>query len=98
MAKSEWVDVPHDDDWVDVDHAPAAAPERPWYAFDPKNMGSGFINGLEKIDEYTGAPIRKLVTEAVRGEAMEHAPSGAEQAKMMGATDKTYEEMWGLPY
>lgn len=59
----------------------------------PKNIAAG----LHKIDEYTGAPIRKFVTEAVTGEDLDHAPSGAEQAKRMGATDKTYGEAFGVP-
>lgn len=71
--------------------------ERPWYAFDPRNMGAGFVKGLENIDKLTGAPIRKFVTESITGEPMDKAPTGAEQAKMLGATDKTYKEMWGVP-
>lgn len=71
--------------------------ERPWYAFDPKNLGAGFIQGLKTIDEYTGAPIRKFVTETLTGKELDHAPSGAEQAKMLGASDKTYKETLGVP-
>lgn len=71
----------------------------PFYTLRPEKLGEGFLAGLQKIDEYTGAPIRKLVTEAVTGKDLENAPSGADQAKMMGATDKTYGEMYGIhPY
>lgn len=49
--------------------------------------------GLQKVDEYTGAPIRKFVTEQVTGKDIDHAPTGKEQAKMMGFTDKTYNEI-----
>lgn len=71
--------------------------ERPWYAFDPKNLGAGFFEGLKTIDEYTGAPVRKFVTESITGKELAHAPTGSEQAKMLGASDKTYKEMWGVP-
>lgn len=72
-------------------------PERPWYSIDPKNLGPGFLKGLENIDKYTGAPIRKFVTEAATGKDFEKAPTGAEQAKMMGASDTTYKQSWGVP-
>ncbi len=77
------------------------ANERPWYAFDPRNMGAGFLKGLENVattyDKYTGAPIRKFVTEKLSGKELDHAPSGSEQAKMLGASDTTYKESWGVP-
>lgn len=72
-------------------------PERPWYSVDPKNLGPGFLKGLENIDKYTGAPIRKFATEVITGNEMDHAPSGSEQAKMMGASDTTYKQSWGVP-
>lgn len=75
----------------------AAQPERPWYAFDPKNMGQGFLKGLENFDKYTSAPIRKFVTENVTGRELDDAPTGSEQAIMMGASDKPYAEYLGLP-
>lgn len=59
----------------------------------PKNM----MAGLQKVDEYTGAPIRKFITESVTGEELEKAPTGAEQAKRLGVTDVTYGEKFGLP-
>lgn len=61
------------------------------------NWPANIAAGAKKIDEYTGAPIRKFVTEAVTGRELEKAPTGAEQAKMMGATDKTYGEQFGVP-
>ena len=66
-------------------------------AIDPRNMPKNLMAGLQKIDEYTGAPVRKFLTEAVTGKDLEKAPTGAEQAKMMGATDKTYGEAYGVP-
>jgi hypothetical protein len=63
----------------------------------PKNFGAGFIEGLKKYDEYINAPIRKFVTEKATGETLEKAPTGAEQAKRMGATDVTYGEYFGIP-
>jgi len=57
----------------------------------------GLLGGLQKIDEYTGAPVRKFVTEKVTGEPMGHAPSGAEQAEMLGASTKSYNEVYGIP-
>lgn len=66
-------------------------------ATDIRNMPANMAAGLKKIDDYTGAPIRKFVTETVTGSKMDHAPTGAEQAKMMGATDKTYGEVYGVP-
>ncbi len=75
--------------------------ERPWYSVDPKNLVPGFFKGLQNVaqtyDEYTGAPIRKFVTEAVMGKDLEKAPTGAEQAKMLGASDTSYKESWGVP-
>lgn len=70
---------------------------RPWYSVKPENLGAGFLAGLKKIDEYTGAPVRKFVTEAATGKDLAEAPSGAEQAKMMGATDVTYGQKYGVP-
>lgn len=61
------------------------------------NWPANIAASAKKIDEYTGAPIRKFVTEAVTGKDLEKAPTGADQAKMMGATDKTYGEVFGLP-
>ena len=61
------------------------------------NWPANIAAGAKKIDEYTGAPIRKFVTEAVTGKDMDHAPSGAEQAEMLGATDTTYGERFGVP-
>lgn len=75
--------------------------ERPWYSVDPKNLVPGFFKGLQNVaqtyDEYTGAPIRKFVTEAATGKDFEKAPTGAEQAKMLGASDTSYKESWGVP-
>lgn len=71
--------------------------ERPWYSVDPKNLGAGFLKGLETIDEYTAAPVRKFVTETLTGKELEKAPSGSEQAKMLGASDTTYKESFGVP-
>lgn len=57
----------------------------------------GFLGGLQKIDEYTGAPIRKFVTESVTGRSLDKAPSGTEQAAMMGAPTTTFGEAYGVP-
>jgi hypothetical protein len=71
--------------------------ERPWYAVEPENLVPGFFKGLETIDKYTGAPVRKFITETVTGRELENAPTGAEQAKMMGASDVSYRESLGVP-
>lgn len=77
--------------------AQASGEERPWYSLDPSNLGAGFMAGLEKIDEYTGAPIRKAITETVTGEEFAKAPTGAQQAEMLGATDVSYGDALNLP-
>ncbi len=71
--------------------------ERPWYALEAKNLVPGFVAGLEKIDSVTAAPIRKFVTEKISGEKLTKAPTGAQQAKMLGASDTTYKESFGVP-
>lgn len=48
---------------------------------------------LETIDKYTGAPIRKFITEKVSGQNLEKAPTGKEQAAMMGLSTDEY----GIP-
>lgn len=52
---------------------------------------------LETVDKYTGAPIRKFVTEKVSGKALEKAPTGKEQAMMMGLSDQEY-NVKGAPW
>ncbi|MGZ3770057.1 MAG: hypothetical protein ACXVCP_00405 [Bdellovibrio sp.] len=54
-------------------------------------------NGLHKIDEYTGAPVRKFVTEKLTGQEFKDAPTGTDQAKMLGASDVTYGDRFNLP-
>lgn len=92
------------DDWQPIETTPQEyidrqknSQERPWYAFDPRNIPAGAMKGLENLDKYTAAPIREFVTETVTGQDFSQAPTGSEQAQMLGATDKSYGEMWGLP-
>jgi len=61
-------------------------------ALNPLNWPKNMAAGLEKIDEYTGAPIRKAVTELATGSKLDRAPTGKEQAKLMGFSDKSYNE------
>jgi hypothetical protein len=69
----------------------------PWYYARPEMLLQGFAEGLNKIDQYTGAPVRKFATELVTGQNLEQAPTGSEQAAMMGAPTTTYGEAYGVP-
>lgn len=75
--------------------------ERAWYSVDPKNLVPGFFKGLQNVaetyDRFTGAPIRKAVTQTLTGKTFEKAPTGSEQAKMLGASDVSYKESFGVP-
>lgn len=78
--------------------APWETPEEvPFYTLRPEMLGAGFMAGLGKIDEYTGAPLRKFFTEMATGKELEKAPTGAEQAAMMGAPTTSYQEAYGVP-
>ncbi len=96
------------DDWAPMQPKAQQQPEqsfyeqnfdtsRPWYDFKPENLGQGFIQGLNTFDQATAAPVRKYITEQVTGQDMQKAPTGAEQAQMMGASDTTYKESFGVP-
>lgn len=61
------------------------------------NVSEGLGSILEFIDKYTGAPVRKMSTELVTGKDLEKAPSGAEQAAMMGVSEEPMGESLGLP-
>lgn len=95
VGKDEW--APMESTPKDYIEAQKKSNERPWYAFDIRNVPAGVATALEKIDSVTGAPIREFVTEQITGQEFSKAPTGAEQAQMLGATDKTYKEMWGVP-
>ena len=69
----------------------------PGQVMDPNQFVPGLMAGLKKIDEYTGAPIRKFTTGLITGKPQETAPSGAEQAAMMGVPTTTYGERYGVP-
>ena len=69
----------------------------PGEVMDPNQFIPGLMAGLKKIDEYTGAPIRKFTTGLISGQPQDHAPSGAEQAKMLGVPTTTYGEKYGVP-
>lgn len=73
--------------------------ERPWYAFDIKNIPAAIQQDLEVLDNYTGRPIRNFVTSMATGEdvPITETPTGSEQAKMMGASDMSYKEAFGVP-
>lgn len=64
-------------------------------AMDVSNWARNATAGLQRVDENVQGPVRKFVTEKVTGEKMDHAPTGKEQAIMMGATDKTYRDIYG---
>lgn len=68
--------------------------ERPWYAFDLENVPNAMLQTIggaaETFDKYTGAPIRKAVTEFATGKELSEAPSGKEQAMMMGLSAEPY--------
>ncbi len=57
-----------------------------------KNMIAGVEAASEALDAVTGAPVRKAVTELATGQKLDHAPSGKDQAKMLGLSDKTFNE------
>jgi hypothetical protein len=46
------------------------------------------MSGLQGYDKYAAAPIRKFVTEKLSGKELEASPTGSEQAKMLGISDK----------
>lgn len=109
---SQWEDIPLEDDnkWedIEVENKPVDKRSTGEVVIDalnplnwPKNALAGLSEAGQFIDKYTGAPVRKLVTELATGEDLEKAPTGAEQAKMLmnkiGANDPTYGEVFGLP-
>lgn len=55
-----------DDDELDrmIQEKMPAEEERPWYSFDPKNLGAGLEAGAKKIDSVTGAPMRAGISAA----------------------------------
>lgn len=78
--------------------------EKPWYEVSPEGLLEGIKSapenlekGIQKLDEYTGAPVRKKVTELATGQELEKAPSGKEQAQMLGISDMPYKEAYGVP-
>lgn len=66
-------------------------------ALNPVNMPKNAMAALQKVaeeyDKYVSGPTRKLITEAISGKELDENPTGKEQAKMMGFSDKTYNEM-----
>lgn len=58
--------------------------------------GEAVGNVFEFIDRYTGAPIRKFITESATGKELEQAPTGKEQAAMLGIPTQEY-KITGLP-
>ena len=109
---SQWEDIPVEDEnkWEDVPVEGQKKDQRStgevvvdalnpmnW----PRNAAAGLGEAAQFIDKYTGAPVRKFVTELATGEDLEKAPTGAEQAKMImnkiGANDPTLSEAWGVP-
>jgi hypothetical protein len=93
FSSDDWFNNPPSEEEISA----AAEADRPWYALEAKNLIPGAFAGLKKIDDYTGAPIRKFITEKVTGDKLEKAPTGAEQAKMMGASDVSYRDAINLP-
>jgi len=52
--------------------------------------GEAVAKLIELYDENLNAPIRKFITEKLSGKRLENAPSGKEQAKMMGITPEEF--------
>ena len=69
----------------------------PGELFQNGSFERGLVGGLNKIDEFTGAPIRKKLTEVISGKTLDHAPSGSEQAAMMGVPTQSFKERYGVP-
>lgn len=59
--------------------------------------GEALGNAMEFIDKYTGAPVRKFITEKVTGKELDKAPTGKEQAAMMGLSTDEY-QVPGIPW
>lgn len=83
---------------------PPPAPERPWYSVSGAGLLQGAKNAAsvvgkagEALDSVTGAPIRKAVTELATGKKLDKAPSGSEQAGMMGVSDEPYKTQQAEP-
>jgi|GEM_PF-2287622 len=93
FSTDDWLTDPPSEEEVSI----AESADRPWYALEAKNLLPGAMAGLKKIDDFTGAPIRKFVSESVTGKDLANAPTGAEQAKQMGASDVTYRDRFNLP-
>ena len=103
LSTDDWFNEPPSDS--ELSAAPVS--QRPEFKMDWENPATSLLKnsaeqGLynlqkasEFVDKYTGAPVRKFVTETVTGEKLKKAPSGAEQAIMMGASEDPLIE--GLP-
>lgn len=67
----------------------------------PSGLWEGVKKVPENFDRFTGAPVRKFVSETLGGEDLAKAPSGADQARQisekLGLKDKSYGETFGLP-
>jgi hypothetical protein len=64
---NDWEEVPVDD-WQEM-----PTNDVPFYTLRPEMLGAGFMAGLGKIDEYSGAPLRKFFTEMATGKELEKA-------------------------
>jgi len=83
-----------DDDLRRMITQKSAEPDRPLMT--AAGLWEGFKQIPQTIDQYTGAPVRKFATEFATGESLDKAPTGAEQAKMMGMSDTSYKDAYGL--
>lgn len=102
MDSNDWKEVPIDEgDWNEVPlHQRHSIPltsfndpaEQGDFATLPQHTLSPELTGkiFETIDKYTGAPVRKFATEIATGKKLEKAPSGKEQAQMMGFSPESW--------
>lgn len=61
-----------------------------------KAAGESIVELMNLYDENVAAPVRKFTTEVVTGKDLEEAPSGKQQAAMMGVSETPFGEMMDL--
>lgn len=59
----------------------------------PMNYPENLAKVMEFVDHYTGAPVRKFVSETAKQKKLDKAPTGREQAKDLGVSDKDLNEL-----
>jgi len=90
MANPSWDETePVGPSWDETE----AVTEKPWYSLSGEGLFQGLKNVPENIDKFTGAPIRKFITEKLTGETLDKAPTGHDQATRMGVSDVPYADI-----